>query len=56
MQELPNLNTKIVVTKTSFIGREDRVYNSIIKQLPSDNDKYYIVYSEQQDAYIVRKQ
>ena len=56
MRELPNFNTKIVVTETSLIGRENQIYNSIIKQLPPDNDKYYIVYSEQHDAYIVRKE
>ena len=55
MRELPNFNTKIIVTKTSLIGRENQIYNGIIKQLPPDNDKYHIVYSEKHDAYIVRK-
>ena len=41
MRDLPNFNTKIKVTKTSLIGRENQIYNSIIKQLPPDND-YYI--------------
>ena len=56
MHELPNFNTNIIVTKTSLIGRENQIYNRIIKQLPPDNDKYYIVYSEKHDAYIVRKE
>ena len=55
MRDLPNFNTKIKVTKTSLIGRENQIYNSIIKQLPPNNDKYYIEYSEENDAYIVRK-
>ena len=56
MRELPNFNTKIIVTKTSLIGRENQIYNGIIKQLPSDNDKYCITYSDNHDAYIVRKE
>ena len=56
MRELPNFNTKIIVTKTSLIGRENQIYNGIIKHLPPDNDKYYIVYIEKHDASIVRKE
>lgn len=55
MHELPNFNTKIIITKTSLIGRENQIYNGIIKQLLPDNDKYYINYSEEHDTYIVRK-
>ena len=55
MRELPNFNTKIIVTKTSLIGRENQIYNGIIK-LPSDNDKHYIMYSKENDTYIVRKE
>ena len=44
------------VTKTSLIGRENQIYNGIIKQLPPDNDKYDINYSKEHDAYIVRKE
>ena len=56
MRELLDFNTKIIVTKTSLIGRENQIYNGIIKHLPPDNDKYYIVYSEKHDASIVRKE
>ena len=38
-----------------MIGRENQIYNGIIKQLLPDNDKYYINYSEEHDTYIVRK-
>ena len=56
MNELPNFNTKIEVTKLSLIGREKQIYDEIIKQLPPDNDTYYIEYNETHDAYIVRKE
>ena len=56
IRELPNSNTKIIVTKTSLIGRENQIYNGIMKQLPPDNDNYYIVYSKEHDVYIIRKE
>ena len=55
LKEVPYFNDTIVVDETDKLKkREARIYE-IIKQLPADNDKYFVKYKPETDTYNIGK-
>ena len=55
MEECPYFNRKMKVNKTDKIKRRDAIIYKIVKQIPSDNDKWYVKYNRDSDIYYVGK-
>ena len=45
LKDLPYFNAKIRVNETDKNSRAEAIFDKIIKQLPPNNDQYYIKYS-----------
>ena len=43
------------LNKTDKIKRRDAIIYKIVKQIPSDNDKWYVKYNRDSDIYYVGK-
>ena len=56
LKELPYFNTKIKVNETDRNKRREAGFDKIIKQLPFNNNQYYIQHDKNSDTYRVRKE
>ena len=56
LEDLPYFNTKMKVNETDKSKRREAISDKIIKQLPPNNDQYYIQHDNISDAYRVRKE
>ena len=48
-------NRKIKANETDKITRQEAIIYKIVKQLPSDNDKWHVKYNIDSDTYYVGK-
>ena len=55
LKDLPNFNAKIKVGEVNKIKRREAVMDKINKQLPPNNDTYYIQHNRTTDSFRVRK-
>ena len=56
LKEFPYFNRTIKVNETDKIKRRETVIYKIVKQIPSDNDKWHVKYNRDSDAYYVGKE
>ena len=55
LKDLPYFNTKLKVGKVNKIKRREVIMDKINKQLPPNNDTYYIEHNRTTDSFRVRK-
>ena len=55
-KEFSYSNRKIEINKIDKIKRREAIVYRIIKQIPSDNDKWYVKYNRNSDTYHVGKE
>ena len=55
LKEFPYFNRKIKVNETDKIKRQEAIIYKIVKQIPSDNDKWYVKYNIDSDTYNIGK-
>ena len=55
LKDLPYCNTKLKVGKVNKIKRREVIMDKINKQLPPNNDTYYIEHNRTIDSFRVRK-
>ena len=55
LKDLPYFNAKIKVGEVNKIKRREAVMDKINKQLPPNNDTYYIQHNRTTDSFRVRK-
>ena len=55
LKEISYFNRKIKVNKTDKIKRWEAIIYKIVKQIPSDNDKYYVKCNKESDTCHIRK-
>ena len=55
-KEFPYSNRKIEVNKIDKIKRREAIIYKIVKQIPSDNDKWFVKYNRDSDTYYVEKE
>ena len=55
LKDLPYFNTKIKVGEVNKIKRPEAIMDKINKQLPPNNDIYYIEYNRTTDSFKIRK-
>ena len=46
LKEFPCFHRKIKVNETDKLKRREAIIYKIVKQIPSDNDKYYVKYNK----------
>ena len=56
LKEFPYFNRTIKVNETDKIKRRETIIYKIVKQIPSDNDKRYVKYNRDSDAYDIGKE
>ena len=56
LKEFPYFNRTIKVNETDKIKRRETLIYKTVKQIPSDNDKWYVKYNRDSDAYYVGKE
>ena len=56
LKEFLYFNRKIKVNKTDKIKRREAIIYKIVKQIPSDNDKWYVKYNRDSDTIYVGKE
>ena len=55
LKEVPYFNDTIVVNETDKLKKREAIIYEIIKQLPADNDKYFVKYKPETDTYNIGK-
>ena len=55
-KKFPYFNRKIKVNETDKTKRREAIIYKIYKQIPSDNDKWYVKYNRDSDTYYVGKE
>ena len=55
LKEVPYFNDTIVVDETDKLKKREATIYEIIKQLPADNDKYFVKYKPETDTYNIGK-
>ena len=55
-KEFSYSDRKIEVNKIDKIKRREAIVYKIVKQIPSDNDKWYVKYNRDSDTYYVGKE
>ena len=55
LKEFPYFNRNIKVNETGKIKRWGAIIYKIHKQIPSDNDKYYVKYNKDSNTYYIEK-
>ena len=55
LKEISYFNRKIKVNKTDKIERREAIIYKIVKQIPSDNDKYYVKHNKESDTCHIGK-
>ena len=53
LKEFPCFDRKIKVNKIDKVKRRDVIIYIILKQIPSDNDTYYVKYNRVSDTYYI---
>ena len=56
LEDLPYSNANIRVNETDKNRRKEVIFDEIIKQLPPNNDQYYIKYNNRNDMFTVKKE
>ena len=56
LKEFWYFKRKIKVNKTDKIKRREAIIYKIVKQIPSDNYKYYVKYNRDSDTYYIGKE
>ena len=56
LKEFPYFNRTIKVNETDKIKRRETIIYKIVKQIPSDNDKWYVKYNRDSDTYYIGKE
>ena len=56
LKEFPYFNKKIKVNETDKIKRQEAIIYKIVKQIPSDNDKWCVKYNRDFDTCYVGKE
>ena len=52
---ITNFNDTIVVDETDKLKIREAIIYEVIKQLPADNDKYFVEHKPEADTYNIRK-
>ena len=55
LEDLPYFNANIKVNETNKIRRKEAIFDKIIKQLPPNNDRYYVKHNKKTDTFTVKK-
>ena len=55
LKEFPYFNDIIVADETDKPKKREAIIYEIIKQLPADNDKYFVEYKAETDTYNIGK-
>ena len=55
LKEVPYFNDTIVVNETDKLKKREAIIYEIIKQLPADNDKYFVEFKSETDTYNIGK-
>ena len=55
LKEFPYFNAKIKVGELNKIKRREVIFDKIVKQLPPNNDVYYIEYDRRTDSFKLKK-
>ena len=55
LKELPYFNAKIKVGELNKIKRQEAIFDKIVKQLPPNNDVYYIEHDRKTDSFKLKK-
>ena len=56
LEDLPYFNKNIKVNEAEKNKRKEAISDEIIKQLPPNNDQYYIKYNKKNDSFSVKKE
>ena len=56
LKEFPYFNRKIKVSKSDNTKRWEAIIYKIVKQIPSDNEKWYVKYNRDSDTYYIGKE
>ena len=56
LKEFTYFNRKIKIRETDKIKRQEVIIYVTVKQLPSDNDKWYVKYNRDSDTYFIGKE
>ena len=56
LKEFPYFNRTIKVNETDKIKRRETIIYKVVKQIPSGNDKWYVKYNRDSDAYYIGKE
>ena len=56
LEDLPYFNKNIKVNEAEKNKRKEAIFDEIIKQLPPNNDQYYIKYNKKNDSFSVKKE
>ena len=55
LKEVPYFNSTIVADETVKLKKREAIIYETIKQLPADNDKYFVEYKPETDTYNIGK-
>ena len=55
VKEFPYLNKKVRVNETDKIKQREAIFDKTLKQMGSENDKYYVEYDQDIDTYSLGK-
>ena len=56
LEEFTYFNRKIKISKTDKIKRREAIIYVTVKQIQSDNDKWYVKYNRDSDTYFIGKE
>ena len=56
LKKFSYLNRKIKVNETDKIKRRETIIYKTVKQIPSNNDKWYVKYNRDSDTYYIGKE
>ena len=56
LEEFTYFNRKIKISKTDKIKRREAIIHVTVKQIQSDNDKWYVKYNRDSDTYFIGKE
>ena len=56
LEEFTYFNRKIKISETDKIKRREAIIYATVKQIQSDNDKWYVKYNRDSDTYFIGKE
>ena len=56
LEEFTYFNRKIKISETDKIKRREAIIYVTVKQIQSDNDKWYVKYNRDSDTYFIGKE